>query len=485
MKMRSAGRWLASCAGLLVLAAGGLVADPVPLPDSALGTHWYAISLLGQRSGWSEQSLRRTPTGYEAAEHTVLRVALDGRSLTSSRSETRAYDAALQLVSITHEADQVGRRVRVTAQREGDTLHVTRLSPDGETKQDLPVGERFGVDLHILTDLLAGKITPDWQFVFRTFDCDLQQIDEITVRAAERVTDPQPAWVLEARSKLLNVLSRTWAADEGVILRQDVPGMMQMSLQRVTEAEALADLQPFLLASSVPVDRELGRPEKLQRVRLEVRDGGGEPDTLFPATARQTVTRDGDAAVLNIIAGVAPAITVQLPCTAPDLQAYLQPTDMAQSDDPALRAQAREIIGDERNAWPAAQLLMHWVNRQMTKVVSEPRPLSAREVLRVKRGDCTEHAVLLAGLAQAVGLPARMVAGLAYDAKAYHYHAWNELYVGEWIEMDPTWGQETVDAGHLQVAASALDSASIARMSLAASKTMGALRLTVLDYQSL
>jgi len=213
-----------------------------------------------------------------------------------------------------------------------------------------------------------------------------------------------------------------------------------------------------------------------------VRDGGGAAETLFPTTARQTVSGGDGVATVVVRAAATPATALQLPVTAPDLQPYLQPSDMVQSADPRVIAQAREIVGDEREAWPAARKLNQWVYRHMTKVASEPRPLSALEIIEAKRGDCSEHAVLLAALAQAAGLPVRMVAGLAYGAGAYRYHAWNEVYVGTWVEMDPTWGEDTVDAGHIQVAASALDSASLARMSLAASKTMGTLKLKVLDF---
>lgn len=479
---RAVRRWASVL--FLMVGAGAATAAPIALPDGALGTHWYTISILGTRSGWSEQSLRRTPDGYESLERTVLRVALDGRGLTSARSETRRYDEALRLVEVENEADQVGRRVRVTARRRDGTLLVTRTSPDGETRQHLPVGETFGHDLHVLRALLDKQVGPGWKTVFSTFDCDLGQVDEITITAVERVEKPRPAWVLQAQSRLLSVLSRTWVTDEGVILRQEVPGMMQMTMQLVTQEEALADLQPFLLASSVPVDRKMGRPGKLQRVSLEIADGGGAPDTLFPTTSRQTVTPGEHTAVLTVVAGSAPGVPGQLPFTAPELLPYLKPSETAQSADPQLVAQAREVIGNATDAWQAARQLMWWVNRQMTKVGSEPRPLSALEILQTKRGDCTEHAVLLAALAQAVGIPARMVAGLAYDAGAYHYHAWNELYVGQWVEMDPTWGEETVDAGHVQVAASALDSAAIARMSLASSKTMGMLKLKVLDFDA-
>jgi hypothetical protein len=52
-----------------------------------------------------------------------------------------------------------------------------------------------------------------------------------------------------------------------------------------------------------------------------------------------------------------------------------------------------------------------------------------------------------------VGLPSRTVFGLAYadsGAPAFAYHAWNELFVdGRWRAMDPTWGQDRVDATHI------------------------------------
>ncbi|MEN6401121.1 MAG: transglutaminase-like domain-containing protein, partial [Armatimonadia bacterium] len=134
-------------------------------------------------------------------------------------------------------------------------------------------------------------------------------------------------------------------------------------------------------------------------------------------------------------------------------------------------------------AWEAARKLTMWVYHKLNKVQSEPRPVSALEIVKMNSGDCTEHAILLAALAQAVGLPARVAAGLVYDGGAYHYHAWNELYVGRWVEMDATWGQETVDAGHLQLAHAALDSAAMARLSLASAKTMGNLNIEVIDYQ--
>jgi hypothetical protein len=469
-------------AGLLLLGAG--LAGAATLPPEALGTQWYAISILGNRSGWSEQSLNVTPDGLVSTEHTVLRVRLEAQTLTSARTETRRYDADWRLVSLEHEADQIGRPVYVTARREGDKLLVTRRSPDGETKKELDLPADFGLEMRVLQALLDGQLKVGWEQTFTSFDADMTSLDTITLRVVARLEGEEPGWRLETRSKVLGMAMETEVSDTGVLLRQSAPGMLGMKLERVTQQEALADLEPFLLSSSVPVEQDLGDPEKLTQVRLQVSSSSSAPETLFPNTPRQTMAVVDGAAILTVRQGRVPQVTVKLPVTGAEFLPFLQPSAVAPSDDARVQAKAREIIGNERNAWAAARLLMAWVYRNMVKVSSEPRPMSALEVLGAMQGDCTEHTVLLAALAQSVGIPARMVAGLTYADKAFHYHAWNELYVGEWVEMDATWGEETLDAGHVQIAAAALDGAAIARMSLASSKTMGTLGLKVLEWAS-
>jgi hypothetical protein len=51
------------------------------------------------------------------------------------------------------------------------------------------------------------------------------------------------------------------------------------------------------------------------------------------------------------------------------------------------------------------------------------------------------------------------------------------------VEIDPTWGETGVDAGHLALGRSALDEVSFARMSLDTGRTMGALTLSVVEWQ--
>ena len=57
-------------------------------------------------------------------------------------------------------------------------------------------------------------------------------------------------------------------------------------------------------------------------------------------------------------------------------------------------------------------------------------------------------------LLRALGIPAKRVDGLVYmvnddDVPALYWHEWVEAYVGEWTQLDPTFGQDVADATHL------------------------------------
>ena len=80
---------------------------------------------------------------------------------------------------------------------------------------------------------------------------------------------------------------------------------------------------------------------------------------------------------------------------------------------------------------------------------------NALEVLKRLEGDCTEYSVLFIGLARAAGLPAREVAGLIYmtgSPPGFYFHQWAKVWVGKWIDVDPTFNQPIANATHIKLA---------------------------------
>ena len=128
----------------------------------------------------------------------------------------------------------------------------------------------------------------------------------------------------------------------------------------------------------------------------------------------------------------------------------MESSPFVQSDDPRIVGVAREIVGEETNSWRAALQLFEWVDTEIENEATASVP-SAVDVLRMRKGDCNEHTVLYVALARAVGLPAKTDVGLVYKDGLFYYHAWPEVYVGTWIRMDPTLGQQIADATHIKL----------------------------------
>jgi transglutaminase-like putative cysteine protease len=128
---------------------------------------------------------------------------------------------------------------------------------------------------------------------------------------------------------------------------------------------------------------------------------------------------------------------------------FLASEPLVQSDDSTMRAVAAEIVGDTDDPRLAAERITRWVYDSLEKRISFSVP-DAMQVLRLRAGDCNEHTQLYVALARAAGIPARSVAGLAYVRGKFYYHAWPEIHLGEWIPVDPTFGQFPADAAHLR-----------------------------------
>lgn len=142
--------------------------------------------------------------------------------------------------------------------------------------------------------------------------------------------------------------------------------------------------------------------------------------------------------------------SLNLPLKDDEFNKYLTDTRFIQSEEEEIRRLARQIVGNQRNAWKAAREISTWVYRNISKVRTFSIP-SALEVLEARRGDCNEHSVLFAALARAAGIPTRLIAGIVYLRGNFYYHAWAEVFVGKWVALDPTFGQTVVDATHIKL----------------------------------
>ena len=147
---------------------------------------------------------------------------------------------------------------------------------------------------------------------------------------------------------------------------------------------------------------------------------------------------------------------------------------------------AEQVASDEKDTWQVAQALERAVHEAIEAKDFSQAFATAADVVRTRRGDCTEHAVLLAALCRARKIPARVAIGLVYHptAQGFAYHMWNEVWiVDRWVPLDATLGLGGIGAAHVKFADSNLHGTSAYSTFLPVLHVLGKLTMEIVDVQ--
>lgn len=213
---------------------------------------------------------------------------------------------------------------------------------------------------------------------------------------------------------------------------------------------ALAPNQPgdSLQQALVPAPRSVQRSELARplRYRLSARDRGAAPS--LPVTGEQRVVRSGSSSVVTVFPWA------RAGSEEPPVAADSQPNAWLQSDASEIVRLANEASPGEKSAGERMRDLEKFVFGYIDKKSLSVGYASALETAKTRQGDCTEHALLLAALGRARGIPARIATGLAFvesfggAERVFVPHAWVQAWVdGRWQSFDAALGQ--FDSGHI------------------------------------
>lgn len=236
------------------------------------------------------------------------------------------------------------------------------------------------------------------------------------------------------------------AAQPGGFVLRRMPYELAFSNWRLAGAAAAVTssdrdiLETTAIAADDRVTRELVRlVVRLREVDLAGFDLAGGRQGLRGDTL--TITREGETA-LRAAYRLDGSSRRRFPReTAPE--------PLVESGHPLIAGLAMRIAGRETDPARLSERLVHWVHDSLTKRTTFGIP-SALQVARARSGDCNEHAQLYVALARALGIPARVAAGLAYVNGKFYYHAWPEVFLNGWVAVDPTFRQFPADAAHLR-----------------------------------
>lgn len=232
-------------------------------------------------------------------------------------------------------------------------------------------------------------------------------------------------------------------------------------------------------------DTPLPRPRSLDRViyRLVSRDGVF-PLPVFDDGRQRVLERTPDSVLLEVRRVVPGDAVREVDDGDGSDPRYLRPNASIQCDDPKVVALARELGGDDGAPWDVARRLERGVARYIDKKSFGVAFGSASEVCANRSGDCTEHAVLLAAVCRARGIPSRVAMGIVYLGGIFGGHAWTEVWIdGHWFALDAVFGTGSVDATHIRFGASALDGVGMGPEMLGALTGIGTFDMQIVETE--
>ncbi len=449
-----------------------------------LADNWTKITYDGHSIGYSHTQMASHDEGTEDVSRiqnrTVLQLNVLGRPQRVTTSVTVGLDEAQRLQHFEFDLHSRQYTAKIQGKRtEGNTFTLEISSKHSRSTTEMEIPDDV-VIYSPLTEMALSKLKPGQTFRIKTLDPVSMQIADVMCRAIGKETIEHrgaevPAMRLEVTYQGMTV--KSWMDDTGRVIRQETPLGWVMEASDREEAMALdsnpGEMKDMILATAVPLKGGIINPRKAKSLRLRLTGLHLDPEDL-KSYRQEIVPLEGPTAEVTLQSVPLPSSGLPISDLGEGMEEFLESTAYVQADDPKIIKHANKIIDGTDNSLVAAQRIYTWVEKNIEKNPAISLP-SALDVLIEREGDCNEHTYLYVALARAVGLPAQIRIGLVYNDGAFYYHAWPSVYVGEWVEMDPTLSQPTVDATHL-----ALLEGELAKQ-IGLTVVMGQLKAEVLD----
>lgn len=457
--------------------APGQIAGVAPLD------RWYTLEMMDQPAGWMhstraleediitttsrmELRVRRGELELSFRIDTRFRETLEGEPIEMAATTTLGGAPSTQTYRFTGEG--VVQTVGSAGNERSSTLdrpEGTWLTPAAASRflaARLNAGAK-DITLRTIDPLSGLRVTS----ALRS-DIEKTMLDiagrEVEAYRCTSIADSQPG-----------ITTTEWLDDKGDPLKMETAfGGFDLTVtasDRETATGTPAAAAPEMMASLfITPSRPIRNAHRTRFAAFTVRSTEGDLPAL-PTTGYQ---RSG-----RLDAGSA-RVTIDM-TTPPEpvgddtkVAFYTASTAYLAHDDPAVAALARRAVGDRATLPPGriAEDLRRFVHQHIVSKDLSVGFATASETARSGEGDCTEHAVLLAALLRARGIPSRVVSGLIYaDAFAggrdiFGYHMWTQAMlkdeegVSRWHDLDATLpGPRGYNAAHIALAVSALEDA--------------------------
>ena len=423
---------------------------------------WMGTYFQGRKMGFTRVQTRWNPEIIEVDSKVFFQIRSESIDQSTTISQRTRLSPDLKFLGFSLLQEITGHRQQVEGRMEGNRL-VYRVKSRGFDKEktiDLPPGALPSSTF--LLNLMANGLKVGQKGTLPLFLEPFQMLVDLDYEVLRRDNlnyEGRSVDTLVIRQEFSGIESTLWVDGNGSVIKETTNQGFESFKESAEVAQKLDEpltVSSLITMSRVKPSQPIDRPDRTRELVFHLKPL--RSPKLVPQDHRQKVIRS--ETLPNGFYSVTLSVKTEPETTAIKSSErgkplkdsrYLEESAEVQSRHPMIRALAKELVGDTQNHWKVAKDINRWVYLNLKKELVDT--VSALDALHERRGECQSHTFLFTALSRASGIPTRIVNGLVYSKEyaGFLYHAWPEVYVGEWRALDPTFGQDVVDATHIKL----------------------------------
>ena len=439
---------------------------------------FYAVMMDGKKVGYALMSRTELPGRICSTQRVKVTIARMNVPLNVIMTETHIETPKGKPLGFESIQDMSGFVMKVTGEVKPNgkvDLAISSMGQVNKQQMDWPEGAVMSEGLNLLQKKKGLGEGSSYEVTVFSAVMLTTMPTKITIGGVEKVdllgrVVRAHRIISEITSQAGDITEISYVDDNYKLLKSITP-MMGINLELISCSKEVAlsddDVVDFFDKLVLAAPKPLADLERAQGAVYLIKPTGGR-EISIPNTDSQTVRKIGNSLEVTV-EPIKKVGKTSFPCKGHDKRALeaLKPTIFLQSDNQEIVDLARKAVGDVKDAYTAAKRIEKFVSEYIEEKNLSVGYASAAEVAQSRQGDCSEHAVLVAAMCRAVGIPAEVVVGLvnyndgASGKELFGPHAWAQAYIGnKWVGLDATGSPRGFSAGHitLSVGSGNLDS---------------------------
>jgi hypothetical protein len=421
---------------------------------------WLGTYYQGKKMGFSKSFTRWGPDGIVMDSTVFFKIRSKSVDQSTTIKQTTRLDLDYRLLSFSLLQEISGHRQQVEGMLKGNELLYRTKSLGYDKEKTLEFASGTVPSSTFLLNLISYGLRVGQKGELPLFVEPLQLIVDLQYEVLRKETLQYRGEAVDTfviRQRFSGMESTMWVANDGSVYRETTDLGFESFKEEGQEAQKIEEamtISSIITMSLVKPDKPLPRPYKNYDLIYQIYPVVSLDS--IPEDHRQTILKSEKQAGGNYITTLrVKSEPEKIGQTSGQKEEpgskYMEETAEVQSHHPMIRALAREISADSKNKWQLAKDINLWVHLNLKKEMVDT--VTALDALLERRGECQSHTFLFTALARASGISTRIVNGLVYskEYEGFLYHAWPEVFVGEWRAMDPTFGQDRADATHIKL----------------------------------